>query len=236
MLADFLARLHMEFLVDPLDLELRLLVLTGEIADARTYAHLAKEFGAEVVELFTDPVTSVPVAHRRPARAEQLDRDPSRDAASGATVPESHRTKEVSPRSRWCTTGTVRWPASGSGPAMSGRHRRDGSVAAPTHTVGDLVLLRGRWLSVAALTKALRAIDGISTWQLRIRRAGTLDAATVTVSFNRESLVTNQMWRGRIEQALSALTPVSIAIEVAPDVVEEVTPPSVVDERGIHLG
>ena len=47
------------------------------------------------------------------------------------------------------------------------------ALTAPTHTRGDLVLLRGRWLSIAALTKALRGIDGITHWQLRISRSGT---------------------------------------------------------------
>ena len=56
----------------PARLELRLLVVTGEIGDAKTYAHLAKEFGAELVEVLTDPVTGVPVAVRRPATTSEL--------------------------------------------------------------------------------------------------------------------------------------------------------------------
>ncbi len=60
---DLLARLHLEFLVDPLDLGLRRIVLTGEIASPGTAAHLAAEFDAEVTELYTDPVFGLPVAH-----------------------------------------------------------------------------------------------------------------------------------------------------------------------------
>ena len=60
--ADFLARLHMEFLVDPLELELRRLVLAGEIADPVTYRHLAAEFGAAVSYLYLDPVFGVGLA------------------------------------------------------------------------------------------------------------------------------------------------------------------------------
>lgn len=232
--ADFLARLHLEFLVDPLDLELRLLVLTGEVADARTYAHLAKEFGAAVVELWTDPVTSVPVAYRRPAESDELTE--TRPGLVRGVPLESATTPpgewvELAVAHDWCTPLRGLGVRTGYVSAASA----DGALNAPRHTTGDLVLLRGRWLSIAALGKALRGIDGISTWGLRIRRQGTLDSATLTVSFNRQSLVDNQMWRGRIEQGLAALTPVSVAVEVAAEVLEQPSPPTVVDERAIHL-
>ena len=173
-LADFLARLHLEFLVDPLDLELRLLVLTGEIADASTYAHLAKEFGAELVELLTDPVTSVPVAcaagqdhgadETRPGDAAPRADRRTRTAEGLAEIAVVHDWHQALPRHRR--------PHRLCSPPPD---REDDSIAAPTHTRGDLLLLRGRWLSVAALTKALRGIDGIAHWQLRISRPGTLD-------------------------------------------------------------
>jgi len=233
--ADFLARLHMEFLVDPLDLELRLLVLTGEIADARTYAHLAKEFGAEVVELWTDPVTSVPLAHRRPAEADELT-----ETRPGLlhTVP---ATGDRADGGNWAEIAVVHdWLGQLRGVGVRTGYavapRESGGMAAPTRTVGDQLLIRGRWLSIAALTKALRVIDGISTWELRVSRPGTLDSATLTVSFNRQSLVDNDMWRQRIEQALAALTPVSITVAITPAVVEQPAAPTVVDERGQHVG
>jgi phenylacetate-CoA ligase len=230
--ADFLARLHLEFLVDPLDLELRLLVLTGEIADARTYAHLAKEFGATVVELWTDPVTSVPVAHRRPAESDEL-AETRPGLIHGIPLEPGGK-----PEGDWVELAVAHdWyaPLRGVGVRTGYVSQASEGVAAPRHTTGDLVLVRGRWLSIAALGKALRGIDGISTWELRIRREGTLDAATLTVSFNRESLVENQMWRGRLEQTLAALTPVTIVVAVAPAVLEEPRAATVVDERGIHL-
>lgn len=227
--ADFLARLHLEFLVDPLDLELRQLVLTGEISDARTYAHLAKEFGAEVVELYTDPVTTVPVAHRRPASS----------AVLTETRPGLLHLLPLAGHDGLAEIAVAHgWHSALGGVGVRTGHvvsSDDAGIPAPQHTAGDLVLVRGRWLSISALTKALRGIDGISHWGLRISRDGTLDAAVLTVTFSRESLVGNGMWRARIEQAIAALTPVSIAVAVAPDVREDPAPPTVIDERGQHL-
>ncbi len=40
----------------------------------------------------------------------------------------------------------------------------------------------------------------------------------------------------RIEQAITAVTPVSIALAVADEVAETSGPPTVTDQRGQHLG
>jgi phenylacetate-CoA ligase len=86
------------------------------------------------------------------------------------------------------------------------------------------------------MEKALSKIDGVSGWELAISRQGTLDAAALTVTFARQSLVKNPMWRSRIQQALAALTPISIAVEISPDAAESSTPGVVTDHRGHHLG
>ncbi|MFD0479339.1 hypothetical protein ACFQ0B_72625 [Nonomuraea thailandensis] len=44
------------------------------------------------------------------------------------------------------------------------------------------------------------------------------------------------MWKGRIEQAVRALTPVSVAVEIAQEVSETPAPGTVNDLRGHHLG
>ncbi|WP_257890914.1 hypothetical protein [Rhodococcus sp. USK10] len=229
--ADFLARLHLEFLVDPLDLELRLILLTGEIADPKKIEHLSREFGARTIELFTDPVSGVPIAHK-PAKATAL--VPAREdllalASPTQSFPDGELAEIV-----------VKYPwHSGLTDVIAGTgylSTRDGSsIAMPTHTYGDLTLIRGRWVSFSALTKALKGIDGIAHWQLRISRQGTLDSATVHVSFNRESLVQNGMWHARIAQAINAITPISVQVEIDPQVREDSAPPSIRDERGHHL-
>ena len=70
---DLLARLHLEFLLDPLDLGLRHIVLTGEIASRRTIRQLAGEFEAAVTEVYADPFSGGALAWRaaeeRPADA-----------------------------------------------------------------------------------------------------------------------------------------------------------------------
>lgn len=235
--SDLLARLHMEFLVDPLDLELRLLLLTGEIADDKIRRHLASEFGAKVVELYTDPVTGIPVAHadadRRlvPAEPGLLALGAlSHDELLDSPVPGTRG--ELVVRHTWhpeLSTVVVRTghvtEASDTGAPLS-----------PRNTVGDAILVRGRWLSLAAIGKALGKIDGITRWRFEVSRKGTLDAALLTVSFNRESLIRNGMWKSRIEQALTALTPITITVEVDEQVLEEAAPPEIVDNRGHHLG
>ncbi|WP_415977165.1 hypothetical protein [Rhodococcus sp. 077-4] len=230
--ADFLARMHMEFLVDPLDLELRLLILTGEIADAKTVAHLAKEFGATVVELFLDPISGIPVAHRQPAKETEL--TVVREGELGlvdseVTAADGSALSEIAVHHSW-------HPALTHTAVRTGYLTAPGdTISAPVHTTGDRILVRGGWLSITALTKALRAIDGISQWTFRVTHEGTLDVATLSVSFNRASLVANGMWKSRIAQSLTALTPVRIDVEVDPTVREETAEPRILDVRGHHI-
>src|SRR5205085_1172328 len=87
----------------------------------------------------------------------------------------------------------------------------------PTGTIGDRVLVRGQWLSMRAVAGALRLIDGIDAWGIEVRREGTLDQVTLAVAFTRPSLAANPMWSGRLRDALYALTPVEITVDVRED-------------------
>ncbi|NRQ34796.1 hypothetical protein HII36_23600 [Nonomuraea sp. NN258] len=239
---DLLARLHLEFLLDPLDLGLRHLVLTGEIASKRTLAHLAGEFGAQVTEVFASPFSGGALAWRRSEtdpltplvdgvlglawldKDEFLPLDARSDARSDVpaelvVTPFAHSTLGDAV----LRTGHAAWP--------------DGSgLPAPAHTVGEHVLVRGVWLALPRLEKALARIDGVAGWNLTIARQGTLDSAALTVTFSRRSLVGNPMWKSRIRQAISGLTPVTIAVEIAQDIAESPVPGTVTDLRGQHLG
>ncbi|GAB3673993.1 hypothetical protein GCM10027589_43950 [Actinocorallia lasiicapitis] len=225
---DFLARLHLEFLLDPLDLELKRIFLVGEIPTQNWVRQLETEFEAKVVQLFADPFFGVPVAYGpslTPVRdgllaVAPLDKDATVDSFEG------HGELVVTPT--W--HGTLGDAVLRTGWVV------EGSLAQPTHTVGEHLVIRGRWVSIPRIQDALTRIDGISTWELAVSREGTLDRAVLTVSFNRDTLVKNPMWAGRVKQALVALTPVSIEVAVSPDVVEAAAPPTVVDARGHHLG
>ncbi|MEV7965058.1 hypothetical protein AB0O34_03630 [Sphaerisporangium sp. NPDC088356] len=233
---DLLARLHLEFLLDPLDLGLRHLVLTGEIGSRRTLGHLAGEFEASVTEVYANPYSGGALAWRGSDAAPltplaggllglaSLDKDSPFEGSDGlaelVVTPSGH-------------------------PALDGAVMRTGQVArvcdageipAPSHTVGDHVLVRGVWLSLPRIESALSRIDGVSTWELAISRQGTLDSATLKVTFGRASLVGNPMWRARIEQSLSALTPIKLGVEVAGEIAETARPGTVADARGHHLG
>ena len=237
---DFLARLHLEFLLDPLDLELRRILLVGEIPSPGTCRQLADEFEASVRELYADPFTGTPIAQRDPDAHQVL--TPVRDGLLGLAPPDKDVLLDA-PYDEGLAelVVTPAWhSALGDATLRTGHAVRleggEEGVPAPSHTVGEHVLVRGRWLPVPRLAAALARIDGISRWDLRISREGTLDAAALHVAFTRSTLVENPMWRSRIAQALYALTPVSIDVVIEEEVTEERRPGTVTDLRGHHLG
>ncbi|MEZ0072365.1 hypothetical protein [Planotetraspora sp. GP83] len=230
---DFLARLHLEFLLDPLDLGLRHIVLTGEIASRGTPGQLAGEFDASVSEILASPFSgaalgwraseTAPLTPSGSLRLASLDKDEIFDGP----CPEGPAELVVRRGDSVLRTGQV---------ARVGRVTAPDLVPAPEHTVGDHVLIRGVWLALSRLEKALAKIDGVATWELTISRPGTLDAATLTVTFNRAALVGNPMWKARIRESLKAITPVAITVEVAHGIAEAARPGTVNDLRGQHLG
>ncbi|MEU0571769.1 hypothetical protein ABZ297_41110, partial [Nonomuraea sp. NPDC005983] len=231
---DFLARLHLEFLLDPLDLGLRHIVLTGEIATKRTLGHLAGEFAARVTEVYASPFGGGPLAWRD---SEDAPLTPLADGVLGLAALAKDEPASGPGLAELVVT-PHRHATLGDAVLRTGQAARaDGDgVPAPAHTVGEHVLVRGVWLSLPRIGKALAKIDGVSGWELTISRQGTLDAAVLAVTFNRESLVANPMWKSRIQQAVRSLTPLSLGVEVASEVSETVTPGVVTDLRGHHLG
>ncbi|MFC5825605.1 hypothetical protein [Nonomuraea insulae] len=232
---DFLARLHLEFLLDPLDLGLTNIVLTGEIASRRTMGHLAAEFAATVTEVLASPFGGGALAWRTAEEdplkplvdgvlgLASLTADDAADPAAGlaelVVTPHAHSTLGDAV----LRTGLV---ARTTGPG----------IPAPAHTVGEHVLVRGVWLALPRIEKALSKIDGVAGWELAVSRQGTLDTAALTVRFARESLVGNPMWKARIEQSVRALTPVSVTVEIDQKIAETPAPGTVNDLRGHHLG
>ncbi|MFD0855949.1 hypothetical protein ACFQ07_27165, partial [Actinomadura adrarensis] len=236
---DFLARLHLEFLLDPLDLELEHILLVGEVPSPNTYRQLADEFEASVRELYADPYFGVAIAQRGPSDAVLA---PVREGLLGLApfdkdvlldAPYSEGLAEVVVTPSWHSSLDGTTLRTGQAVRLGGG---EAGVPAPAHTVGEHVLVRGRWLSLPKVTAALTRIDGVSQWDLRISREGTLDAAKLHITFNRDTLVKNPMWKSRIAQALYALTPVSIEVVIEEQVSEERRPGTVTDLRGHHLG
>ncbi|MGW2158691.1 hypothetical protein [Nonomuraea sp. NPDC001699] len=232
---DLLARLHLEFLLDPLDLGLEHIVLTGEIASKRTMGHLAGEFGCAVTEVLASPFGGGALAFRT---AEDAPLTPLADGVLGlASLTKDDRAGQEAALAELVVTPSGH-PTLGDAVLRTGLvARADGSeLPAPAHTVGEHVLVRGVWLALPRIEKALSKIDGVTGWELSVERQGTLDAAALTVSFGRESLIRNPMWRSRIEQAVRALTPISVDVRIAQDVQETPVPGTVDDRRGHHLG
>ncbi|MGW0809394.1 hypothetical protein [Nonomuraea sp. NPDC002799] len=259
---DLLARLHLEFLLDPLDLGLRNIVLTGEIASKGTLGHLAGEFGARVTEVFAGPFSGAALAWRA------AEHDPLTPLADGLLGLASLTKDDAAGHPGGLTEpghpGALTEPGHADGPTDPGHagglaelvitpqghstlgdavlrtglvSRVEGAgLPAPAHTVGEHVLVRGVWLALPRVGKALSKIDGVAGWELTVSRPGTLDAAVLTVTFSRESLVRNPMWKARIEQSVRALTPVSVTVEIAQEIAETSGPGTVNDLRGHHLG
>jgi phenylacetate-CoA ligase len=255
---DFLARLHLEFLLDPLDLGLRRIVLTGEIASKRTLAHLAGEFDATVTEVYASPFSGAALAWRS---SQDAPLTPLPGAGLGLAAPAADEPPKpgsglaelvITPSGHASLgdavlrTGHVARLGDGEGDtdgdtdgAGEGAREAAGEgdvIPAPAHTVGEHVLVRGVWLSLPRLGRTLARIDGVSRWELAVSRQGTLDAAMLTVTFNRESLVRNPMWRSRIQESLRALSPISIGLEISPEIAETPGPGTLDDQRGQHLG
>jgi phenylacetate-CoA ligase len=235
--ADFLARLYMEFNVDPVELDLTKIVLVGEIASQGVKKRVAKEFEAELSELYCDPVFGAALAVRRGSGAwtvadqsvlalglvgtdEIVDEDIAGDG-------------ELLLRPTW--SAALADTAIRTGQVIEGDA---GDAGLFNHTVGDHVLARGQFVSIPLLRKQLALIDGISHWTLTIDRGDrTLDNLLLTIAFDRETLVTNPMWKGRIQQAISAVTPLQVEIKtelVSADAAA--AKEAVNDLRGHHLG
>ncbi len=235
---DFLARLHLEFLLDPLDLGLRTLVLTGEIADPATYRHLASEFGAEVVAVYSDPACGMPLGTWRPAGTEHFMTLVEREILGLAKIDKDQLVDGDHEGLAEIVVGH-RWHSQLGAFVVRTGHvvNFDGSgIPLPDHTVGHQILVRGVWLPLRLLERALSKIDGIAWWELAIERKGTLDQAALHVTFTRESLVGNPMWKGRLEEALTSVTPIHIEVVVGEEIGEGSRPFIVSDHRGHHLG
>jgi phenylacetate-CoA ligase len=238
---DLLARLYLEFNVDPMELELERIVLVGEIASAGAHRRLADEFEADVADLYCDPFFGAALACRREGRVIVPEESGLALAAIGKDeiIPRllgdsCEDFAEIVLRPRWSGT-------------LSGSTLRTGQVVGGTgeglfqHTVGDHVLVRGRWISLPLLRRALARIDGTVAWRLEVSRGdGTLDHLRVVLGFDRPTLVENPMWLGRAREAIAGVIPISFEIEA--ELAEEVDGASsqvaigqVVDHRGHHL-
>jgi hypothetical protein len=249
---DLLARLHIEFLVDPLDLGIERIVLVGEIPSPSCERQLAMEFGARVGTVLCDPFFGIAVAH---VEGDRLVADEGHlvTAPLGEDVvapPEPGEPYELVLRPTWSealgdshlrTGWVVVETARAAEDSQAGSPERNGEngerpvgLPRPSGTVGDRLLARGQWLSLRAVTAALRLIDGIDAWAIEVSREGTLDKVTLRVAFNRPSLTENKMWAGRLRSALGALTPVEIEVDTAAD--PATLTDRIIDQRGHHLG
>jgi len=233
--ADLLARLYLEFNIDPVELELTKIVLVGEIASAGLRKRLGKEFEADVSELYCDPVFGAALAARagsiweaadeRTLAIAPLNSDEAADGLSGDG--------EIVLRPTWASS--LGGNAIRTGQVIQGKA---GDAGLFNHSVGEHVLARGQWLSLPRLRKQLALIDGAARWSLTIDRGDrTLDSIVLTVGLDRETLVSNPMWTGRIQQAVAATTPVKVEVKTELAKPDDGQPKeAVIDLRGHHLG
>jgi len=232
--ADLLARIFIEFGLQPEDLGLRRVLVGGEIPSPGTLRQLGDEFDCDIQRLLLDPFTGAALAQgidRFEVTATDLvacavlDRD---ELASGGVDGAYELVVRAGGESdAWLRTGEVVLGA-------------PSAVTAPvaSHTVGDHVLARGRWLSLPAIDRALAGIDGVAHWYLDVSRDGTLDRVAVVVALDRPALVDDAMWAGRIREAVESVVPVRVetrAVGVDDDTPAQ-EPSTVLDHRGHHVG
>ena len=235
---DFLARLYMEFNVDPFELGLEHIVLTGEIASPGAQKRIADEFEAVVTDVYTDPVFGAALAWREgnalhcPSQSLALaERDADTIIAQGEQLQASTAAEIVLHNS--------------SVSALAGKVLRSGQLIdceqnhnSFHHSCGELVMVRGQWLSLPAFHQAFKLIDGIQGWQLVIERGeGTLDKVTPRIGLNRETLVENPMWQGRLRETIASVSAVEVHVDTYLLTEDEPQPDSCIDDqRGHHLG
>ncbi len=246
---DFLARLYLEFNVDPMELELDQIFVVGEIPSPGTERRLANEFEAQVTNLYCDPVFGAVWAHGRDGRwsipesdglaLAELASDTRVAPATAVAISEASAGSTGSSGEGGALSEIVLcpdWPGPFSGTTIrTGQLFRRGASFF-SNTVGDHVLVRGRWLSIPLLRQALARIDGIAGWCVSVSRGeGTLDKLTIQLAYERPSLVANPMWAGRAREAIAAVTPVAFTLETEL-AGEGVAREAVLDRRGHHLG
>lgn len=234
--ADFLARLYMEFNVDPVELDLTKIILVGEIASPGVRKRVAKEFEADLSELYCDPVFGAALAARKGGAWNVADDDVLARGAIGTDEiigEDLSGDGELLLRPTW--SAALADTAIRTGQVIQGDA---GDAGLFNHTVGDHVLARGQYVSLPLLRRHLGLIDGISRWTLTVDRGDrTLDNLLLTIAFERETLVSNPMWKGRVQQAINAATPLHIDIKT--ELLQPDTPgnkENVADLRGHHLG
>ena len=229
---DLLARIFLEFGLQPEDLGLRRILVGAEIPTVGSLQQLGSEFDCDVRRLLLDPFTGTALAQGEDdlrltdvdtVAPAWLDRDEIVPAGTGECSELVVRAGGAG--GRWLRTGEVVIGVTA-----------PGSIPATTHTVGDHVLGRGRWLSLPAIDAALGGIDGVGDWMLEVSREGTLDRVVLTIAFDRPALVDDPMWAGRVREAVASVSPVRVeTVGVELDAFDA-SAGRVLDHRGHHLG
>ena len=226
---DLLARIFIEFGLQPEDLGLRRILVGGEIPTPGALGQLGDEFDCDVLQLLLDPFTGAALAQGarwfdgvdgEVAGRAALDRD---ELAVDGPGP-YELVVRTGPDASWLRTGELLTSAA-----------EPGVLPPVGHTVGDHVLARGRWLSLPAIDTALAGIDGVAAWQLETSREGTLDRVVVVVALDRPTLVDDKMWAGRISEAVGSVVPVRVETR-AVGVDDFPASQPVLDHRGHHVG
>jgi phenylacetate-CoA ligase len=231
--ADLLARIFIEFGLQPEDLGLERILVGGEIPSPGTLRQIGDEFDCDVRRLLLDPFTGAALAQGVDqfeltdtglVACAVLDRDDL--APVGAGGMHEIVVRAGAEADAWLRSGEV----------VVGATAAE-TIPMTSHTVGDHVLGRGRWLSLPAIDRALAGIDGIAGRQLDVSREGTLDRVVVVVTLDRPALVDDAMWAGRIREAIESVVPVRVETRaVGADGEGADAGDPVVDHRGHHLG
>jgi hypothetical protein len=234
---DFLARLYMEFNVDPFELGIEHIVLVGEVASAGAHKRLADEFESVVTDLYCEPIFGAALGVRT--------KEGMQSGEAGLLALAS-LTEDTILSTDWTVDSKAEIVLTLTQiEALKGFVVRTGHVVSPDqavnsfhHTVGDRLLARGRWIPLPLMSRSLKLIDGLQAWQLQIERGeGTLDRITLKMGLNRESLIGNPMWNARIREAVAGVTPLAVTVETYHLSEDDEQPQGlVVDLREHHLG
>lgn len=212
----------------PAGWQIRRLFVTGEINTDRDLARLHAAFDAAVTEIWCDPIFGLALASRRCGTG-QRDFIATRpnvlaDIAIDPARCSGNRLREWVVLPVW--SAALRHHAVLTG--VAGPEERGARLPRPCHTVGDHLLLRGRWIHAGRFATHLDDALGEQGWSLVIERGLSGDRARLlTLRLSSSELAA-------VEDAMRRYVPVRIGRQTVS--ASELPPQRILDFRGQHLG
>jgi hypothetical protein len=205
----------------------RMVVLTGELVDDRVREWIGQAFEAAVADAWCDPVFGAAVAFRPPMHRSYFAARPGVLALDSVSARSGQR--PAAPLAEWVLTPA--WLKQDRAPIRTGTvsvlPAGDASrLPPPRWTIGDELLVRGRWVSIETVRRVARAVG--AGWQLVVVRGEGGDRVCLHLSPIPDADL------DAVQRELAAVLPVHVHVVTDSEVSSGEA--RVLDRRGQHLG